>query len=721
MSNKSSVSTSMSAIQYPINLLVVDDSDEDRAVYRRYLGKQTQFSCKITEAETGEEGLEELKNSLPDLILLDYLLPDFSGLEFVAELQSQGMPIPPIIMLTGQGNEAVAVEAMKSGVKDYLVKGNLTPNSLISSIANVIQQYRLKQLLVKNQQQQQLIAETALRIRQSLDVLEIINTAVKEVQLLLDCDRVIIYRFAPDMSGDIVAESVKSVWKQSLGMKVIDSCFQEGGTTKYRQGETLAIDNVYEAGLTECHLNLLEEFQVKANAIVPVLLVPSASEPVSSRLWGLLIAHQCSHSRHWETDEVELLDKLAVQLAIAIQQAELIESLQTELTARKKLEEELERLVSVLEASEDYIGLADVEGRVIWNNPQMKQIIGVKDEADIDNLTITDYHPSWACDLVQNEGISTALTQGTWLGETALSTKDGREIPVSQLIIAHKSPQGDVEYISTVMRDLTKQIETENSLRERAEELNWANQELLKATRLLKKRNQELDRFAYVTSHDLKAPLRAIANLASWLSEDLEGQLSEENQHHLALMQSRVKRMDGLIQGLLRYSRVGRKSNSLEVIQVKDLLARVIDSLSPPPEFKIAIASPMPTLKTDVISLEQVFSNLISNAIKYHHQSTGTIAISVRDLGKMYEFAIADDGPGIEPEHHERIFKIFQTLQARDTFESTGIGLSIVKKILEERGNSIRVESQLGKGATFYFTWNKSNKLHSLIREDFEL
>ena len=702
----------MSANQYPINILVVDDSDEDREVYRRYLSKQTQFSCKITEAESGEEGLEKLEDVLPDLILLDYLLPDFSGLEFIAELQFQRRQIPPIIMLTGQGNEAVAVEAMKSGVKDYLVKGDLTLNSLVGSISNVIQQHRLKKLLVKNQQQQQLIAETALRIRQSLDLLKIINTAVEEVRLLLDCDRVIIYRFAPDMSGDIVAESVKSGWKKFLGMNITDSCFQEGDTARYRHGETLAIDNVYEAGFSECHLNLLEEFQVKANAIVPILLVPSATESSPSRLWGLLIAHQCSHSRHWETDEVELLDKLAVQLSIAIQQAELIESLQNELTARKKLEAELERLVRVLSASEDYIGLADVEGRVTWNNPQMKQIVGIEDDGDVTKLTVADYHPSWALNLIENKGIPTATAEGTWLGETALLTQDGKEIPVSQLIIAHKSPSGEVEYISTVMRDLSKQIETENSLRERAEELNWVNQELLKATTLLKKRNHELDRFAYVTSHDLKAPLRAIANLASWLGEDLEGQLSEENQHHLQLMQSRVKRMDGLIQGLLQYSRVGRKSNAIEVIQVKDLLFRVIDSLSPPPRIKIAIASDLPTLKTDVISLEQVFSNLISNAIKYHHQNAGTVSISAKDLGEMYEFAVADDGPGIESEHHERIFRIFQTLQARDTFESTGIGLSIVKKILEERGNSIRVESQLGEGATFYFTWNKLNELH---------
>ena len=684
----------------PIKILIVDDSPEDREVYKRYLNNQ--FEHQIIEAESGEEGLEMLEVSAPDIILLDYLLPDSSGLDFIVELQSQRSLIPPIVMLTGQGSQSVAVEAMKRGVKDYLVKDKLTPEILTSSITNVLQQSRLRSLLTKNQQQQRLIAETALRIRQSLNISEILDTAVREVRQLLDCDRVIIYRFAPDMSGDIVAESVNSGWKESLGTKIIDTCFKEGSAKRYKRGETLAIDDVYQAGLTECHLRLLEEFEVKANAIAPILLAKD-----NSYLWGLLIAHQCDRPRQWATDEVELLDKLAVQLSLAIQQSELIANLQNELSYRTKLEAELERLVRVLEASEDYIGLADVSGKVIWNNPRMKQIIGIEPELDVTKLSVTDYHPAWALDIVKSTGIPTAFERGTWLGQTALLTKEGREIPVSQLIIAHKSPQGNVEYISTVMRDLSQQIQAENSLKERANELRWANHELRKTASLLKKRNHELDRFAYVTSHDLKAPLRAIANLATWLGEDLSGTIPEESQHHLELMQSRVERMDGLIKGLLEYSRVGRTNHSATSVAVEDLIVSVIDSLSPPSGIEIALAPNMPVLTTDAISLEQVFSNLIGNAVKYHHRDRGKIAISVKELDKFYEFAIADDGPGIEPEHHERIFRIFQTLQARDTFESTGIGLSIVKKILEERGNSIRVESQLGRGATFYFTWDK--------------
>ncbi len=568
--------------QYTI--LIIDDSAEDRAVYRRYLSKQTYPNYRMIESESGEEGLEKLESIQPDLMLLDYLLPDFTGLELIEELQGQTRSIPPIIMLTGQGNEAIAVEAMKSGVKDYLIKGKFTPETLTTSVRNVLQQEHLQSLLNKSIQQNKLIVEVALRIRQSLDLCDILNAAVREVQLLLDCDRVVISQFTPDMNCDIVAESVKPSWKKSLGAKIVDTCFRDRGVARYERGEILAIENIYESNLSRCHLKLLEEFQVKANVVVPILLTYSPAKSHDSVLWGLLIAHQCNQTRRWRKDEVELLDKLAVQLAIAINQGELLKNLKTELDQRMK---------------------------------------------------------------------------------------------------------------------------TEKSLQERAQELEWLNQEYLKTTALLKKRNQELDRFAYVTSHDLKAPLRAIANLATWLGEDLAGQIPQENQQQLKLMQSRVERMDGLIQGLLEYSRVGRQKISVETINVGDLVKDAIDSLSQPSEFKIVVASDMPTMKTEKLLLNQVFTNLISNAIKYHPHNSGNITISVQDRDEFYEFAVADDGLGIDPKYHDRIFGIFQTLQARDAIESTGIGLSIVKKIVEDRGGKIRIESQLGEGATFYFTWKK--------------
>lgn len=258
-----------------------------------------------------------------------------------------------------------------------------------------------------------------------------------------------------------------------------------------------------------------------------------------------------------------------------------------------------------------------------------------------------------------------------------------------------------------IIRDISEFQQAEAKLQARADELVRLTAVLAQTNSVLESRNHELEQFAYVASHDLKAPLRAIANLSAWMEEDLEDLLPEENKHQMQLLRGRVMRMEALINGLLEYSRVGRTQVASETVSVKDLLDEIVDSLAPPSSVTIEIEPGMPTLTTRRMLLRQVFANLISNAIKHHDRANGHIKISAQDLGDAYEFAVADDGPGISPAYHHKIFAIFQTLEARDTKESTGIGLSIVKKIIELEGGKIRVESQEGKGATFYFTWLK--------------
>jgi signal transduction histidine kinase len=249
--------------------------------------------------------------------------------------------------------------------------------------------------------------------------------------------------------------------------------------------------------------------------------------------------------------------------------------------------------------------------------------------------------------------------------------------------------------------------QAENKLKNRADELANLNTVFAKTNVNLENRNRELDQFSYVVSHDLKAPLRAIANLSEWLEEDLEDKLTDDTRKQMNLLRGRVHRMEALINGLLHYSRVGRIKGDLEFVDVGKLLAEVLDSLAPPAEFTINIEGEMPTLVTESLPLQQVFTNLISNGIKHHDRSDGKIVISVKEQEKFYQFFVKDDGPGIAPEYHQKIFGIFQTLTARDQQENTGIGLSIVKKIIEHHGGKICVQSNVGQGTTFYFTWPK--------------
>jgi PAS domain S-box-containing protein len=225
----------------------------------------------------------------------------------------------------------------------------------------------------------------------------------------------------------------------------------------------------------------------------------------------------------------------------------------------------------------------------------------------------------------------------------------------------------------------------------------------------LEERNQELDSFVHIVSHDLKAPLRGISNLSQWIEEDLEGSLSADVQQQMILLRSRISRMEAMIGGLLDYARVGRTDAMMESVVVEELLLEVIDSVAPPPTFNITIAPNLPTLYTKRLLLSQVFANLIGNGIKHHERADGSIHVSGQDRGDFYEFVVADDGPGIAPECHDQIFMIFHAGKSQNSQDSSGIGLSIVKKIVETQQGTIRLESQPDKGTTFYFTWPKQS------------
>jgi light-regulated signal transduction histidine kinase (bacteriophytochrome) len=259
-----------------------------------------------------------------------------------------------------------------------------------------------------------------------------------------------------------------------------------------------------------------------------------------------------------------------------------------------------------------------------------------------------------------------------------------------------------------IVRDITERQRVSAKLESRARELVQLNASINNTNRLLAERNLDLDRFTYVVSHDLKAPLRAISNLSEWIEEDIAGQITSETQKQMQLLRGRVLRLDKLLDGLLHYSRVGRIPSQIESVEVGALLAEIVETLNPPSTFKIEISPDMPVLKARELLLKQVFSNLIDNAVKHHPSESGLVQVSVIDRGDRYEFTVADDGKGIDPKFHDKIFEIFQILESRDKRESTGIGLAIVKKIVETEGGTIHLESQVNKGATFRFTWLKS-------------
>lgn len=253
---------------------------------------------------------------------------------------------------------------------------------------------------------------------------------------------------------------------------------------------------------------------------------------------------------------------------------------------------------------------------------------------------------------------------------------------------------------------ITIPADRRDELNKLAVSLNTMSDTLSENFRELTRKNQELDQFAYVVSHDLKAPLRGIDNISTWLEEDHSHELTPEVKRNLELIKGRTRRLENMINGLLEYARIGRSKRNRVQVDVTVLLKELVAELTPP-DFEITIG-PMPVIHTDRLQISQVFANLISNAVKYNDKKKGQLTISWSESGRWHEFSVADNGIGIQKEYFGKIFTIFQTLQERDAFESTGVGLAIVKKIIDDRKASVWVESEPGRGSVFRFTWPKN-------------
>ena len=252
----------------------------------------------------------------------------------------------------------------------------------------------------------------------------------------------------------------------------------------------------------------------------------------------------------------------------------------------------------------------------------------------------------------------------------------------------------------------------ENDERRRAEA------ELIQTVTKLNRVNKDLSDFAHIVSHDLKAPLRAIGTVVGWIAEDTEGQLDEVGQKHLALLLSRTKRMNNLIEGVLSYSRASHVESTIRIIDVGHVVSEVVRSLDIQDGVSVHFDRDMPRVPYDETQLWQVLQNLISNAVRYMN-GPGRIRVGCVETELGWEVSVADEGPGIPKQHLDRIFDIFQTLQPRDRVESTGVGLAVVKRIVERHGGAVSVESTVGKGCRFFFTIPRlEEQLESATSED---
>jgi PAS domain S-box-containing protein len=250
--------------------------------------------------------------------------------------------------------------------------------------------------------------------------------------------------------------------------------------------------------------------------------------------------------------------------------------------------------------------------------------------------------------------------------------------------------------VLAIVQDITPRYEAQKELQQRTEDLGRSN--------------RDLEQFAYVASHDLRAPLRAVDHLSQWLTEDLDAHMTEEQRGNGRLLRRRVQRMERLLSDLLEYARVTRVHMKAELVDTTDLLNDVVAMLDWPPGFTFRPSLGLPVFETNRTALRLVFANLIGNAIKHHDRTEGRIEVEAMDAGAFHRFRVSDDGPGIPTRYHGKAFEMFQTLRPRDEVEGSGMGLALVKRLVESRGGMITVESPDTRGTTFLFTWPKKWK-----------
>jgi two-component system, LuxR family, sensor kinase FixL len=378
-----------------------------------------------------------------------------------------------------------------------------------------------------------------------------------------------------------------------------------------------------------------------------------------------------------------------------------------DITERKRGEEGLSRLAAIINSSNDAIFSTTLDGIVTSWNHGAEIVFGFSaDEIIGQSFTLLMSHERHMDDVETTQQRIKIIAAGGVVPSKDVRrvARDGSEMFISISMSPLRNERGQVIGLSIIAKDITERKRAESQVRELNEHLE---QLVAVRTGQLQAVNQELDAFAYVVSHDLKAPLRGITQLAGWLMSDYAASLDEEGRNMLRLMVGRSKRMHEMIEGILQYSRVGRVKESPTEVHLNRLVADVVDLLAPPDMIEITISPGLPVVYESEMRLRQVFQNLISNAIRYMDKPAGKISISCTEKAADWEFAIADTGPGIAPQYHEKIFQIFQTLAPRDEIESTGIGLALVRKIVEVLNGRIWLDSIEGQGTTFYFTLPK--------------
>ncbi|MDZ4871467.1 MAG: Sensor histidine kinase RcsC [Chroococcidiopsis cubana SAG 39.79] len=589
--------------------------------------------------------------------------------------------------------------------------GNITGFLGIGS--DITERKRSERELQRQNLRLQLFAEVSQKIRQSLHLEEILQTAVTEVQRILQVDRVLCYQLRSDGSGTVVQEAVVPGCMPILGRNIVDHCFREEYVQLYRQGRISAIADIEQADIQPCHVEFLRQFNVKANLVVPILL--------REDLWGLLIAHHCTAPRQWTSFELELLQHLANQIGIAIAQAQLLEQ-------EVRQRQELHALSRALESAVEGISRLDTQGRYIMVNPAYASMVGYQPEELVGMQWQLTVHPE------DREKMQAAyqkmLLQGKVEVEARAVRKDGSVFDKQLVMVNEYDRQQQFIGHYCFMKDISDRREIERIK----------------------------DEFVSVVSHELRTPLTSIRGALGLLASGVLHVNPEKAQRMLDIAVNNTDRLIRLINDILDIERIesGKVAMNKQACDAASLMSQAIEVVRPlaeKAEISLSVTPISAQLWGDPDRIVQVFTNLLSNAIKFSPPGS-TVWLSA-ELGARSEergvrepevegtrrgentgreiqnpkfkiqnsnfsdplaprsslltphvtFQVKDTGRGIPEDKLETIFGRFQQVDASDSRKKggTGLGLAICRNIVQRHGGRIWVTSTLGTGSTFYF------------------
>ena len=545
---------------------------------------------------------------------------------------------------------------------------------------------------LKNQyQRSQLLAEVTLKIRQSLQIDEILQTTVIELQKIFQVNRTLIFQFQPDGTGIIVKESVTENFNAVIDQHLDDPCFRLKQAEQYVKGKFSTIENIDTDNITPCYADFLRQFDVKASIIIPIIHLDN--------LWGLLIVHQCDRPRQWANFEIELMQQLADQLAIAITQSQLIADLENEVTRSR----------TFLNNSFDGIVILDSLGKVIEANQSFATMLGYTLE-EITRLSMYDIEGKWTREELQ-KGIQEFNLHKSVIFETIHRRKDGSTCDVEVSANSVKLDNDIVQFC--ICRDITRRKQTEAKLE--------LSKELAEAA------NKAKSEFLANMSHEIRTPMNGVLGMAQLLAST---SLDDEQKSYLQTILDSGDALLTIINDILDFSKIESGNLELElkefnlidtVNSVCNLLSKQADDKNISLQCQVNDDLPKNVIG-DSSRLRQILINLVGNAIKFTQVGSVGMRISSQLITSnpdrpIYEFrfAIADTGIGIDNEQIQKLFHPFTQADAsiNRKFGGTGLGLAICKRLVALMHGKIWMESRGAVGGHPPLDWVSQGSKHN--------